>query len=123
MKTNDAFKPGGRGVMATADASGTVNTAIYAAPRRIDEHTLAWGMTELRTYRNVRENPNASYLYIDPGGGFQGVRLTLRLKELQDSGPLLEEIRENTRTVSSPAAADGVKYVAYFTVVEKRPLV
>jgi len=123
MKTIDSFKPGGRGVMATADASGAVNTAIYASPRIIDEHTVAWGMTERRTYQNVRENPNASYLYIDPGGGFQGVRLTLRLKELKDSGPLLEEIRENTRTVSSPSAAEAVKYVAYFTIVERRPLV
>lgn len=123
MKTTDPFKPGGRGVMATADASGTVNTAIYAAPRRIDENTVAWGMTGRRTYQNLRGNPNASYLYIDPGGGFQGVRLTLRLKEFADSGPLLEEIRENTRTVSSPAAADGIQYVAYFTIVETRPLV
>lgn len=123
MKTIDPFKPGGRGVMATADAGGVVNTAIYAAPRRIDENTVAWGMTGRRTYQNLRKNPNASYLYIDPGGGFQGVRLTLRLKELTDSGPLLEEIRENTRRVSSPEAADVVQYVAYFTIVEKRPLV
>jgi len=121
--TIDQYKPGGTGVMATADSDGVVNTAIYAFPRRIDGQTVAWGMTARRVYRNLQENPNASYLYIEPGGGYRGFRLTLRLKEFVESGPALEEVRENTRQVSSPAAADAVRAVAYFTIVEERPLV
>ncbi len=122
MKTIEEYKPGGTGVMATADADGVVNTAIYAFPRRIDDRTVAWGMTGRRTYRNLEQNPNASYLYLEPGGGYRGFRLTLRLKEWLESGPLLEEVRENTRKVSSPAAADAVRGVATFTVVEAKPL-
>lgn len=123
MKRFDQWKPGGRGVMATADASGAVNTAIYAPPRMIDDTTAAWGMTERRTYANVRANPNASYLYVAPGDEFQGVRFTLRLKEMADSGEVLEEIRARARETAGPGAADALKYVAYFTIVEERPLV
>jgi len=123
MTTIEQYKPGGTGVMATADADGVVNTAVYAFPRRIDGQTVAWGMTAFRTYRNIQVNPNASYLYIEPGGGYRGFRLTLRLKECVESGPLFEEVRENTRKVSSPAAAEALQVVAYFTIVEKRPLV
>lgn len=123
MTTIDRYKPGGTGVMATADADGIVNTAIYAFPRRIDEQTVAWGMTALRTYRNLQANPNASFLYIEPGGGYRGFRLTLRLKEFVESGPVFEEVRKNTRKVSSPDAAEALQAVAYFTIVEKKPLV
>lgn len=123
MKEIDQVKPGGTGVMATADAEGVVSTAIYAFPRRMDKQTVAWGMTARRTYQNLQGNPNASYLYREPGEGYRGFRLTLRLKEMVESGPIFEGVRENTRTVSSPAAAEVLKAVAYFTIVEKRPLV
>ncbi len=109
MKTIEEYKPGGTGVMATADADGVVNTAIYAFPRRIDDRTVAWGMTGRRTYRNLEQNPNASYLYLEPGGGYRGFRLTLRLKEWLESGPLLEEVRENTR--KNPAVNEALEAV------------
>jgi len=122
MKRIEEFQTGGTGVMATADAEGVVNTAIYAFPRRVDDQTVAWAMTGRRTWQNLQQNPNASYLYLEPGGGYRGFRLTLRLKEWQESGPLLEEVRENTRKVSSPAAADAVRGVACFLVVRTQPL-
>lgn len=122
MKTIGEFQPGGTGVLATADADGVVNVAIYAFPRRIDEQTVAWGMTARRTRQNLENNPSAAYLYREPGGGYRGFRLTLRLAEWQESGPLLEEVRENTRKVSGPEAADAVRGVALFRVVDARPL-
>jgi Pyridoxamine 5'-phosphate oxidase len=123
MTTIDRYKPGGTGVMATADADGVVNTAIYAFPRGIDEHTVAWGMTARRTYQNLQANPNASFLYVEPGEGYRGFRLTLRVKEWVKSGPMLEEVRGHTRKVSSPAAAEAVQAVAFFTIIDQRPLV
>jgi hypothetical protein len=123
MKLADHFQPGGNGVMATAGADGTVNTAIYAIPHVTGENTLAWGMTERLTVRNLRENPSASYLYIAPGNRYEGVRLTLKLKEIRDSGNLLDTIRGKTRESSGEGAANALKYVAFFEVVEKRPLI
>ena len=123
MKFSEHMKPGGMGVMATAGADGTVNTAVYAPPHLTGGATAAWGMTEGRTHRNVRGNPNASYLYAAPGGGYNGVRLTLKLKEIRDSGELLETIRAETRETSGEGAANATKYVAFFEIVEERPLV
>ena len=121
MKLANRFEDGGTGVMATAGSDGTVNTALYAVPHVIDETTVAWGMTEGRTYRFAMENPHAAYLYFSPRG--DGVRLTLALKSIETSGELLETIRARAaETVNSKAGA-AVKYVAYFNVLETRPLV
>lgn len=123
MKLTELMKPGGKGVIATAAPDGSVNTAVYGPPHLNDDGTAAWGMTEGRTYRNVRGNPHASYLYIAPGEGYRGVRLTLKLKEIRDSGDLLEMIRSRTMQSSGEGAAIAVKYVAFFEIVEERPLV
>ena len=54
----------GRGILATADSSGKVNTAIYARPHFIDQNTVAFIMAERLTYENLKSNPQAAYLYI-----------------------------------------------------------
>lgn len=123
MKLTEHLQPGGLGVLATAAPDGAVNTAVYALPHLGDDGTAAWGMTEGRTYRNVRGNPNASYLYISPGGGYQGVRLTMRCKEIRESGSTLEMIRSRTRESSGEVAASAIKYVTFFEILEQRPLV
>lgn len=123
MNLKKKFPPGGRGVIATSSSSGGVNTAIYAQPHVIDEKTVAWGMTEGRTWACLKENPHASYLYMNPGPGFAGVRLALTLKEIVEGGDLLEEIKAHTAEIVSPAAAQAVKHVAYFEVTEVRPLI
>ena len=122
MNLQEALKPGGKGVMATASKAGTVNTAIYAAPHIVDGETLAWGMTEGRTWRNVGENPSAVYTYFAPGEGFRGVRLGLMFQRSEDSGEMLARIRERAGA-ASPVDPEKVRHVAYFKVTETRPLV
>lgn len=123
MKLAELFPEGGKGIIATAGRDGSVNTAIYARPHLIDEETLAWGMTEGRSYANLKQNPHASYLYIAPGGGYAGWRLSLKLQELRDDGELLQQIRESTTRIVDPMAGAAVKHVGYFQVLEVRPLV
>jgi hypothetical protein len=122
MNLVETLKPGGKGIIATASRGGVVNTAIYAVPRVVDADTVAWGMTDGRTWDNVRENPNASYAYFAPEEGFRGARLTLVLSRTEDSGGLLDEIRSRVRS-TVPADPEAVKHVAYFKGVEARPLV
>jgi hypothetical protein len=122
MKIGDVLKPGGRGVIGTASKAGVVNMAVYAAPHLLDDKTVAWGMTDGRTWNNVRENPNASYTYFAPGEGYRGARLTLSLTRTEDSGEMLAKVRERTGMVSV-GSPEAVKHVAYFKVVETRPLV
>jgi hypothetical protein len=123
MKLAELFPHGGKGVIATADGDGSVNTALYARPHIIDDETLAWGMTDSRSYANLSGNPKASYLYLAPGPGYSGWRLTLELKEIRQDGELLEEIKENTARLVSPTVGASIKYLGYFRVVEVRPLV
>jgi len=122
MKIGDVLKPGGRGVIGTASKAGVVNMAVYAVPHIVDAETVAWGMTDGRTWNNLQVNPNASYAYFAPGEGYRGARLTLTLSRTEDSGEMLEKIRERTAS-SSPGNPLAVKHVAYFKVVETRPLV
>lgn len=122
MKIADVLKPGGRGVIGSASKDGVVNMAVYAVPHVVGAEKVAWGMTDGRTWNNVRENPNASYTYFASGEGFRGARLTLTLTGTEDSGEMLAKIRERT-AASSPGNPEAIKHVAYFKVVEMRPLV
>lgn len=123
LTISDMLKPGGSGVIATANANCVPNAAIYARPNFVDENIVAWGMTKGRTYRNLKENPNAAFLYIEPGHGYRGVRLLLKLKEIRDSGEMLEQIKAKTASIVGQKGADAVKYVAFFNVIEIRPLI
>ncbi|MGE5247522.1 MAG: pyridoxamine 5'-phosphate oxidase family protein [Verrucomicrobiota bacterium] len=122
MNLQDALKPGGKGIMATASKSGAVNTAVYAVPHIVDGETLVWGMTDGRTWDNVRENPNAVYTYFAPGEGFRGVRLGLSLVRSEDSGETLAMIRQRAAS-ASPAEPEKIRHAVYFKVTETRPLV
>ncbi len=122
MKLEEVLKPGGRGVIATASKDGTVNTAVYAVPHVVDGDTVAWGMTDGRTWNNVRQNPHAAYAYFAPGEGYRGARLALSLVRTEDSGEMLAKIRQRTAE-TSPGNPEAVKHVAYFKVGETRPLV
>lgn len=122
MTLEEVLKPGGRGVIATASKEGEVNTAVYALPHVVDAETVAWGMTDGRTWNNVRQNPHAAYVYFAPGDGFHGARLTLSLLRTEDSGEMLARIRKRTAAASA-GSPEAVKHVAYFRVDETRPLV
>jgi hypothetical protein len=123
MKLLELFKEAGRGVIATSNTQGEVNVAVYATPHVVDDSTLAWGMTEGRTYHNIMENPRAAYLFMYAGAGYTGARLGLKLKGIENSGDMLDVIKARTLDIVGAGAAEAVKHVAYFTVVEIRPLI
>jgi putative heme iron utilization protein len=109
----------GTGVLATADGSGRVNTAIYARPHVGEGRNLAFIMTEKRSYANVQSNPHASYLFREEGSGYSGVRLALRKTGEEDNA---ERIRELMRRSYAPEDV-GKLHLVHFVVEEIRPLV
>lgn len=117
------FQEQGLGVMATADPTGNVNTAVYARPHVIDATTLAWGMTDGRTFHNVSANPRASFLFKSSGPGFCGARLYLQRLRIEDEGAMLTRIRQNTEQVVGHGAGQAVTHAVWFRVVETRPLI
>lgn len=121
MKLAELFPEGGRGVIGTADATGMVNQAVFATPHVIDDETLAWGFADGRSYRNLLQNPHASFLYLAPTRGYSGWRLTLTLKEMGEGE--LEQFRAEAEQKSIEAAGPALRHVGYFKVEEVRPLV
>jgi len=123
MNLIDLFQQQGLGIMATVSKDGAVNTAVYARPHVIDEQTLVWGMTNGRTYRNISENPQASFLFKASGPGFSGVRLALELVKTEESGPILAKIKQNADATVGPGTGTAVTHAAWFAVTEVRPLI
>jgi len=122
MNLAEIFHQPGLGVMATAAADGSVNTAIYARPHVMDESTLVWGMTDRRTYGNILQNPRAAYLFKTGTHGFSGVRLALELIRTEEESDLLAVIKSNTDEIVGPGAGAAVTHAVWFRVVEVRSL-
>lgn len=73
MKRSEYFeKAKGVGVLATADADGKVNVAIYSRPHFLDpddDNTLAFIMADRLSHANVEANPHTAYSFMEEGEG------------------------------------------------------
>jgi hypothetical protein len=111
----------GHGVLATADAAGKVNAAVYARPHFIDEDTVAFIMRERLTHANLQTNPHATYLFIQSGPGYAGKRLYLTKVREETNDELIAAI---CRRCDYSAFADQLsRHVVFFTIDQVLPLV
>ena len=123
MTLNDYFyNVSGKGVLATADAEGKVDAAIYSKPHILEDGTLAFIMRDHLTHHNIGSNPYATYLFIEDGSHYKGIRLFLK-KIREDSDP--ELIAKMTRRHLTPEQdrAKGPKFLAYFSLEKILPLI
>ncbi|MDF1554731.1 MAG: pyridoxamine 5'-phosphate oxidase family protein [Deferrisomatales bacterium] len=111
----------GTGFMATANKDGEVNIAVYSRPRVTEDGTLAFGMTDRLTHKNLRDNPKAAYAFQEPG--FQGVRLYLEKVREETSGPVLEEVRRRADQIVGSGAGEQVEFLVCFRVIRHLNLV
>jgi len=110
----------GFGVLATADANGRVDAAVYSRPHVIDEETVAFIMAAKLTHRNLTTNPHAVYLFRESRPGYFGIRLYLtKLKEEQDS-PLIELLRRKKHGMADDAP--HTRFLVYFHIDTIRSL-
>lgn len=109
----------GIGVMATADSSGKVDTAIYARPHVMDDGTIAMIMRDRLTHHNLESNSHACYMFIEKGPGYKGKRLFLtKMREEQDS-ELLQSLRRRQYIDKN----DESKFLVFFQIDKELPLV
>lgn len=124
MKLSEYFeKAKGVGVLATADAQGKVNVALYAKPHFLDENdpdTCAWIMSDRQSHANLQSNPHAAYLFLEQGEGYEGRRLSLT-KVREETDP--EKIQAIRRRTAWQSSQEEVKYLVYFHIDAVRPLV
>ncbi|ROQ89576.1 pyridoxamine 5'-phosphate oxidase family protein [Desulfosoma caldarium] len=112
----------GFGVLATADAEGHVDGAVYARPHVMDDGALVFIMKDRLTHHNLQSNPRAAYVFREDGGGYKGKRLFLiKVRESEDP-QLIESLRRKSYPTRSEEP--GAKEFAVFFSVEKElPLI
>lgn len=120
MELDDYFeKTKGVGVLATADAEGRVDAAIYARPHMMEDDTVAFIMADRLTHANLQSNPHAAYLFMENGGNYTGKRLFLtKVREEKNS----ESIEKLSRR-KYPELEGKDRYLVYFTIDKVLPLV
>ncbi len=111
----------GIGVLATSDADGNVNLAIYARPYIISEETIAFSMLERRSFKNIQSNPKAAYMFVEETEGYKGKRLYLTKSGEETDPERIKQIKQKHQKQYSTESAG--KHLVYFKVTETRPLV
>jgi hypothetical protein len=114
------------GTISSAGKGGKVDVAVMGSPHMIDEKTVALGSGANRTLANLRENPSAVYMIMEPGQGimdWKGVRVYMTLKDLAASGPAFDGYKAQLAMVAGEDAASMIKALATFEVTEVRPIV
>ena len=109
----------GVGVLATSDADGKVDAAIYARPHFMEDGTLAVIMRDRLTHHNLQSNSHATFLFIENGPGYKGKRLFMtKVREEQDS-----ELLNSLRRRPYPDDEQKVKFLVFFKLDKELPLV
>ena len=112
----------GHGVLATADAQGLLNQAVFARPHFMTDGTVAFIMPHRRTHKNLQENPHAAYLFLETGPGWKGKRLYLtKVREEQDT-ELLYSLRRRSYPEEKEKQA-GPRFLVFFRVDNVLPLI
>ena len=112
----------GHGVLATADASGRVNLAIFARPHVMEDNSVAFIMPHRLTHNNLESNRQAAYLFLEAGPGYNGKRLYLtKIREEQETD-LLYSLRRRTYPAEQEKQ-EGPRFLVFFQVDQVLPVV
>lgn len=112
----------GRGVLATADARGKVDLAVYAKPHFMEDGTIAFIMADRLTHHNLMSNPNAAYMYMEEGKGYKGVRLFIRKLREEENTELLESLRRR-KYAAEKDQEEKSRFLVFFQVEKVLPLI
>lgn len=122
MELKEYFeKQKGTGVLATSDADGKVDVAVYAKPHFMDDGTIAFIMADRLSHHNLESNPHAAYLFLEEGPGYKGVRLFLtKTKEEKDS-----DLLYSLRSKRYPGGKEEGKprFLVFFEIEKQLPLI
>ena len=111
----------GHGVLATADSSGRVDAAVYSRPHFMDVQTVSFIMADRLTHANLQSNPNAVYLFIESGAGYNGKRLFLTKTVEEENDELVKEICR--RCNYDMHRKSLTRYVVSFSIDKVLPLI
>ena len=105
----------GVGVMATSGPNGEVDTAIYASPHVQGKDEVAFIMRDRLTHKNLLDNQHASYLFLEDGQRYHGVRLFLT-KQSESTDEALIAALSKRSMLTGDERLQGRKFLVYFKV-------
>jgi hypothetical protein len=106
----------GLGVLATSDAEGKVDAAVYSRPHVMAEDTVGLIMHDRLSHHNLESNPHAAYLFVEEGTKSKGKRLFLTKTKEEKDTELLQSLRRR-----SYGDKKGL-YLVYFRVEKVLPI-
>ena len=113
------------GTLSSADKEGKVDVAYFGSAQMVDEKTVVVGMGNNRTLSNLRENPNAVFMIMEPGETpalWKGVRVYLKMTDCQTTGSKLDKIRAQiAQKVGAEIANKMIHAYVAFVIEEIRP--
>lgn len=124
MKLNEYFEATkGRGVIATADSTGQLTAAVYARPHFFDESTIAFIMADRLTHKNLQSNPQAVYLFMEEGEGYEGKRLYITKTGEEKNSPEIEQIRRKESCPVDEEYMQQNRFLVHFKIDKVLPLI
>lgn len=114
------------GSLSTANARGDVNVAVFGSPQMIDENSVVMGIGENRSFRNLRENPKAAFIVMEPGETvmeWKGARVYLEAVDIETGGGFFDQVKDNIEKAAGKQAAEMIHAAVRFNITEVRPLV
>lgn len=109
----------GTAVLSTAGADGKVDAAIFSKPHITGTDSIALLMSDRLSHSNLQANPNACYLFLEDGPGWQGKRLYLKKLRQERNSELARSLIRRT----DPEAHNIDVNLVYFEVQQVLPLI
>lgn len=119
-------KAGRIGAIGTANKLGQPNVAYFGSPRLSKDGTIIMGLSSNRTLKNLEENPLAVFFCVAESPvtfTTPGYRLYLKVREIQEAGPIIDSVKKAISEHAGPDAAKMIVAGVVFDVTEVRPLV
>jgi len=126
MKLSEYFENSrGIGVLATADANGKVDVAIYSRPHFLDgnDRSVAFIMADRLSHDNLQFNPHAAYLFVEEGAGYKGKRLHLTKSREETDVEKIKAVRRRELPPQCAGTEGAQRFLVHFEVDRVRPLV
>ena len=114
------------GTLSTVNRNGEPNVAVFGSPYMVDENTVVMGIGENRSFRNLRENPRAVFIVVEPGNtvfDWKGARVYLEALEIETGGGFFNQVKEDISKAVGADAAKMIHAAIRFRITEVRAIV
>jgi predicted pyridoxine 5'-phosphate oxidase superfamily flavin-nucleotide-binding protein len=114
------------GTLSTVSANGEPNVAVFGSPQMIDENTVVMGIGENRSFRNLKQNPHAAFIVVEPGKTlfeWKGARVYLEAMDIETSGGFYTQVKEDIAKAAGEQAARMIHAAVRFRITEVRNIV